>query len=216
MLRGGGPNGGLRESQDRAIAPSSVTYVAADRRTLWLALRARFVAALAAERGRWTNNIMKRLLIWLAQVPVVTAALILWPAIDWMGLSPIATAVLLSLGVLTALASFVLTQRLAWVIPSATLLAMLLLVGVVDFSPVQPATRAVRRVRPGMLETEVRAVLRDEFPASGRFHPPGLERPIADDLLSFVLDPSDGAYDAAFIQVQFADGRAMSVRFLPD
>jgi hypothetical protein len=93
---------------------------------------------------------------------------------------------------------------------------MLLLVTVVDVSPVQPATRAVRRVRPGMLEGEVRAILHDEFPASGRFHPPGLERPITDDLLSFVLNPSDGAYDAAVIQVRFAEGRSVSARFLPD
>src|SRR5262245_13680567 len=158
----------------------------------------------------------KRLLIWVVQLPVVTAALVLWPAIDWVGLSPLATATLLSVGVVTAVASFGLTQRLAWVVPSAILLGMLLFVTVVDLSPVQPATRAVRRVRPGMSEAEVRAILRDEFPASGRFHPPGLERPLADDFLSFVLDPSDGAYDAAFIQVQFADGRATSARFLPD
>jgi hypothetical protein len=159
---------------------------------------------------------MRRALIWVAQLPVVAAALILWPIVDWVGLSALSTAVLLVVGVVTAVASFAVTQRSAWAIPSAIFLGMLLLVTVVDVSPVQPATRAVRRVRPGMLEGEVRAILHDEFPASGRFHPPGLERPITDDLLSFVLNPSDGAYDAAVIQVRFAEGRSVSARFLPD
>ena len=154
--------------------------------------------------------------IWVAQLPVVAGALILWPVVDWLGLSPLATAILVLFGMLTAVASFALTRRSAWAIPSAIFLGTLLLLCVVDFSPVQPATRAVRRVRPGMVEAEVRAILHDEFPASGRFHPPGLERPIADGLLSFVLNPNDGAYDAAFIQVQFADGRTVSARFLPD
>jgi hypothetical protein len=159
---------------------------------------------------------LKRTLIWIAQLPVVAGTLLLWPVIDWVGLSPLATAILLLVGVITGVASFALTQRFAWVIPSAIFLGMLLLVSVVDFSPVQPATRAVRRVRPGMLEAEVRAIFRDEFPAGGRFHPPSLDRPVADGLLSFVLNPNDGAYDAAVIQVQFADGRAVSASFLPD
>jgi len=159
---------------------------------------------------------MKRALIWVAQLPVAGGALILWPMTNWLGMSLLATTILLLVGVVTAAASCALTRRSAWVIPSAIFLGALFLVTFVDFSPVQPATRAVRRVKPGMLEAEVRAILRDEFPASGRFHPPGLERPVANDLLSFVLNPNDGAYDAAVIQVQFADSRAVSARFLPD
>jgi len=159
---------------------------------------------------------MKRAFTWVAQLPVVAGALILWPVVDWLGLSPLAIAILLFVGVVTAVASFALTRRVAWVVPSTIFLGTLLLLSVVDVSPVQPATRAVRRVRPGMLERDVRAILHDEFPASGRFHPPGLDRPVAEGLLSFVLDPNDGAYDAAFIQVRFVDGRTVSSRFLPD
>lgn len=85
----------------------------------------------------------------------------------------------------------------------------------VDLTPVKPAVRAVRAIRPGMNEAEVRAVLDRHFPASGRFARPEFGA-VHGDRLAFVLDPSDGDLDAALVTVEFSGGRCVRARFSPD
>jgi len=44
----------------------------------------------------------------------------------------------------------------------------------IDLSPVKPAVRAVHEIRPGMTESQVRAVLDRHFPEHGRFKRPAI------------------------------------------
>jgi len=128
---------------------------------------------------------------------------------------PAYQAVVLALGALLATGAYLLSGRhLHFVLPLALGLEFLLL-SVVDFSPVKPAKRALSLVAPGMAEPEVRAIFAAAFPKSGRFHTPDIP-PIRNGLLSFTLDPHDGRYDAAIVQVTLRDGRVVGSRFLAD
>lgn len=93
---------------------------------------------------------MKRALRWIVQIPVVVGVPLTWLAIDWVGLGPVLTLALLAMGILVGSMSFALDRRLTWTIPSAGLVGLVALASVLDLSPVQPATRAVQRIRPGM------------------------------------------------------------------
>jgi hypothetical protein len=99
-------------------------------------------------------------------------------------------------------------------IPSAYVLFVIAL-PFMDLSPVKPAIRAVREIRPGMTEAQVRAVLERNFPEHGRFQRPVFGT-VREDVLAFVLDPSDGRYNAALVRVRFSAGKCVSAEFLPD
>ena len=99
-------------------------------------------------------------------------------------------------------------------VPSAYILFILSL-PFIDLSPVKPAVRAVHEIRPGMTEAQVRAVLDDHFPEHGRFKRPAIGA-LHDDILGFVLDPNDGRYNAAVVQIRFSGGRCVSAKFLAD
>ena len=66
-----------------------------------------------------------------------------------------------------------------------------------------------------MTETEVTAILAEQFPEDGRFPRPVQSR--ADEgNLWFQLDPNDGAYNAELVVVKMENGRAVSKEYLPD
>jgi hypothetical protein len=159
---------------------------------------------------------MKRILAWLLQIPLALAAFGLLLAIDWLGLRPAAALTFFLIGGGIGAISYALTRRVAYAVPSIVFLSLLLLALVIDMSPVQPATRAVRRIKPGMSEAAVRSILREEFPPGGRFRPPGLERPLNNGWLSFTLDPNDDGYNGAIVAIQFVDGRVARAEFHPD
>ena len=100
------------------------------------------------------------------------------------------------------------------VLPSAYVLFLLVL-PVLELSPVKPAVRAVNEIRPGMTESQVRAVLDRRFPAHGRFKRPEMGT-LHGGVLSFVLDPNDGRYNAAIVRIKFAAEKCVSAEFLPD
>ncbi len=99
-------------------------------------------------------------------------------------------------------------------LPVAYLLLMLAL-PFLDLSPVKPAIRAVHTIRPGMTESEVRAVLAQQFPEHGRFKRPDFGV-LHQDVLSVVLDPTDGRYNAAVVIIRFSGGKCVTAEFLPD
>jgi hypothetical protein len=84
-----------------------------------------------------------------------------------------------------------------------------------ELSPVKPAVRAVHEIRPGMSEAQVRTILDRHFPEHGHFKRPTIGALHENDL-SFVLDPNDGRYNAAIVQIKFSEGRCVSAEFLPD
>lgn len=84
-----------------------------------------------------------------------------------------------------------------------------------ELSPVKPAVRAVHEIRPGMSEAQVRAILDRHFPMQGHFKRPAIG-PLNKDVISFVLDPSDGRYDAAIVSIKFSAEKCVSAEFLAD
>jgi len=105
-------------------------------------------------------------------------------------------------------------SKLSALIPASSL-GVLLFVGLVDLSPVRPALRAVKEIRPGMTEIEVRAVVARHFPPTGRFRQPSTG-PTSDGVMYYVLDPSGGRYNASLIHVRFRNGKCESAEFQPD
>jgi len=160
---------------------------------------------------------MKPFIAFLASCTLLPVA---WFAVgldSWVGASRslVFEASFVSLGILMGKLVMLLGRhRALLLVPSAYILFMIAL-PFMDLSPVKPAVRAVREIRPGMTETQVRAVLERNFPKNGRFQRPVFGA-VHNDVLAFVLDPSDGRYNAAVVRITFSAGKCVSAEFLPD
>ena len=146
-------------------------------------------------------------------LPVALIAWVGWLMVDWNG-SPNSSILVVAAaaGGVGAVAWLRTRQRRFVVIPAAVGI-LLVAFTLVDVSPVQGAARAVRKIRVGMSEAQARQVLRAEFPP--RFRPTGLNTPLRQNTLSFIIG-EDGRYDAAVVEVQFENGHVVRARFLPD
>ena len=85
----------------------------------------------------------------------------------------------------------------------------------VDLSPVKPYKRFFGGIREGMTRSEIEAGLHHEFPDGGRFRVP-IERSGDPNHVSFVLDPTDGSYNAEIVDVTLRDGKVVSKVYMPD
>jgi len=160
---------------------------------------------------------MKRLIALLLSSFLLAAA---WFAIrtdDWMGASQslVFESIFLLVGIIVGAVMFLGDIQKTWLGAPPLYMIVILALPFMDNSPVKPAVRAVSEIRPGMTEPEVRAVLDRHFPAEGRFKRPEIGE-VQDDVLSFVLDPNDGRYNAAFVQIEFSAGKCLSAEFLAD
>jgi len=124
-------------------------------------------------------------------------------------------AIVMVLVVLLSVSAFLLSRKRAYLLLPIVLAIELVSLNVIDFSPVKPALRAVKAIQPGMSESQVRSILDRAFPAQGRFRRPEMG-PLRRGVLDFVLDPHDGRYNAAVVEVTFHDGKVVMARFLPD
>ena len=160
---------------------------------------------------------MRRFLAFLASCTLLPAA---WFAVgldNWAGASRsfVFEACFIALGILVSVLVMLLGRRKAWLVVPCAYIVFVLALPFIDLSPVKPAVRAVREIQPGMTESQVRAVLDRHFPEHGRFKRPEIGA-LHDDVLSFVLDPNDGRYNAAVVRVRFSAGKCVSADFLPD
>jgi hypothetical protein len=136
---------------------------------------------------------------------------------EWTGASQsfVFEGFFVAIGILISALVMQYGKHRAWLfVPSAYILFILAL-PFLDVSPVKPAVRAVREIQPGMTEAQVRAVLDRYFPEHGRFKRPAIGA-LDEDVLSFALDPDDGRYNAAIVQVKFSAGKCLSAEFLAD
>ena len=135
----------------------------------------------------------------------------------WDGVTTDTTfdAVLIGLVSLLSALAFALSRKRAYLLIPVALCLELVVINAIDFSPVKPAKRAIKAIHPGMSEGEVRSILDLAFPENGRFHRPEMG-PLRYGVLSFVLDPRDGRYNAAVVEVTFRNGKVVSSRFLSD
>ena len=120
-----------------------------------------------------------------------------------------------ALGVVFGAYAFTMSGNRAFLILPAGFVLFILSLPFLELSPVKPAVRAVHEIRPGMSEAQVRTVLDHHFPQQGHFRRPAIGS-LHQNALSFVLDPNDGRYNAAIVQIKFSEGRCVSAEFLPD
>ncbi len=160
---------------------------------------------------------MRKLSAVLISCFLVLAAYLAVGLDNWVGSSQNVAfeAFFVSIGIVVGGLAFIVGQHKAFLVaPSAFVLFMLAL-PVIDLGPVKPALRAVHEIHPGMSESEVRGVLERHFPEHGRIKRPEFGA-VRQGVLSFVLDPTDGRYNAAVVQVKFAAGKCVTAEFLPD
>jgi hypothetical protein len=149
-----------------------------------------------------------------------TLLLAAWFAVgldEWTGASQslVFEAFFVGIGVFIGALVMQYGKHKAWLMVPSAYIFFILSLPFVEFSPVKPAVRAVREIQPGMTEPQVRAVLDRHFPEHGRFKRPAIGA-LDEDVLSFALDPHDGRYNAAIVQVKFSAGKCLSAEFLSD
>jgi hypothetical protein len=107
-----------------------------------------------------------------------------------------------------------LNSRFGWGL-GALLVATVLIISIADLSPVKPYRRFFAAIQDGMSRSDVMAALHRQFPDGGRFPVPRLALEQTDQL-SFILDRTQGAYDAEIVLLRLNDGKVVSKSYLPD
>lgn len=120
------------------------------------------------------------------------------------------------LGVLAAGVAWTWNRRAECLLPLAPFAALLILFPQIDISPLKPFARFYAVIEPGMTEAEVLRVLDDQFPQTGRYPRPLINRRLGPNRLGFILDPKNGRYDAEIVALNFEDGRVVTKRYDPD
>ena len=136
---------------------------------------------------------------------------------DWLGASRNFwfESGFICVGLIFGASAVAIGEHKAYLLGPALYLLFFVALPYLEISPVKPAVRAVHEIRTGMTESEVRAIIDRHFPEHGRFKRPDVG-PLRNDVLSFVLDPGDGRYNAAIVQIKFSLGKCVSSEFLPD
>jgi len=143
-----------------------------------------------------------------------------WAAVgmdDWLGAScyGLFEVVCILIGVIFGAFAYTEGKHRAFLVLPTIYLLFVIALPFLDLSPVKPAVRSVREIRPGMSEAQVRGILDRHFPEHGRFKRPNIGE-VTNDAISFVLDRNDGRYDAAIVDVKFSAGKCVSAEFLAD
>ena len=160
---------------------------------------------------------MRRFVAFLVSCTLLPAA---WFAVytdDWAGASLNLNfeACFILLGIVVGMVVMLLGRHKALLfVPSAYILFMLAL-PFVDQNPVKPAVRAVHEIRPGMSESQVRAIIDRHFPEDGRFKRPKIGA-LHDGVLSFGLGQIDERYNTSGVRVSFSSGKCVNAKFDQD
>ena len=126
------------------------------------------------------------------------------------------------LGAVAALCALVAGMAWAWsrrakclapLLPFAALLAFL---PWVDISPLKPFGRFYAAIEPGMTEAEVLRALDDQFPPTGQYPRPSVNRLVGPNHLGFILDQRDWRYDTEIVGVDFEAGRVVRKQYYYD
>jgi hypothetical protein len=121
-----------------------------------------------------------------------------------------------ALGAVAAGVVWVASRRAECLLALLPFAALLALLAVADTSPVKPFARFYAAVEPGMTEEEVLKALDHQFPATGRYPRPLVNRRVGPTHLAFILDPQDGRYDSEIVALELEAGRVVRKRYYPD
>lgn len=124
--------------------------------------------------------------------------------------------VVAALGVLAAGAAWIWSRRVECLLPLVPFAALLALLPRIDISPLKPFARFYAAIELGMREAEVRRILDDQFPPSGRYPRPVVNRRVSPNYLVFILDPTDAGYDAEVVALDLEEGRVVKKQYHPD
>jgi hypothetical protein len=161
-------------------------------------------------------SLASKLLVAATLCSLLMAAYVALGIDEWEGASrsPIFLLIFLAIGFVVGCTTFAVTQRKSLLLLPGVYMAFILVLPLLN-NPAKAAHRIIDEIRPGMDESEVRAVIDRHFPRGGPLHRPDIG-PVHEDRISFNLDPNDGRYNAALVQIQFAAGKCVGAEFLAD
>jgi hypothetical protein len=136
---------------------------------------------------------------------------------DWLGASRngLFESAFVLLGIIFGTLALTVGRHKGFLVVPSIYVLFILALPFLELSPVKPAVRAVHEIQPGMSEAQVRAILDRHFPEQGHFKRPAIGS-LTNDAISFVLDRSDGRYNAAIVSIKFSKGKCVSAEFLAD
>jgi hypothetical protein len=85
-----------------------------------------------------------------------------------------------------------------------------------DTSPQKPFQRFYAAIRSGMTELEVLGALHSQFPVTGKYPRPFVNRLVGPNHLGFILDPDEGRYDAEIVSVELDSARVIRKQYQMD
>jgi len=121
-----------------------------------------------------------------------------------------------AIGVLIAGLAWACSHRTECLVPLLPFAMLLALLSLLDTSPLKPFGRFYAAIELGMTEKEVLNALDQQFPSTGRYPRPVLNRRIGPNHLAFILDPKDGQYDAEIVALDLKDGQVVEKMYYPD
>lgn len=130
---------------------------------------------------------------------------------SWLFLGVVA-----ALGMLAAAIALVLSRRLECLAPLVPFAAILCFLHLADTSPLKPFARFYNAIEPGMTDAEVFGALNRQFLSTGRYPQPVVNRRVGPAHIEFILDPSDGRYDAEIVAVDVEEGRVLRKQYYGD
>src|SRR5262245_38691882 len=135
---------------------------------------------------------------------------------DWVGasLSFSFEAIFIAICAFLGVAAFSIRKHWVFLLLALCSIGFVLMLQLLDLTPVKPTVRALAEIKPGMTMSQVVEILNRAYPKYGRFRRP--EYGFHDNVLSYVVDKSDSRYDSAIVQIRFTQGKCVGSEFLPD
>jgi hypothetical protein len=107
------------------------------------------------------------------------------------------------------------TKKAKYLLYPLIFIVLVLSLRSVTFSPAKPFRLFYGDIRRGMSASDVTYQLLNRFPQQGKYRVPTMIS-IDDNNLGYVLDQSDGRFDAETVQVEFLGGRVVAKQYFPD
>ncbi len=155
----------------------------------------------------------------LSSLPLVgiLAPVFLFDLLFTVSTNPLFLCGVAALGIVVAGGVGLYTRRMmVCLLPVVPFLVVLNFLPHIDYSPVKPFSRFYAAIKPGMTEAEVLQELEEQFPETGRYSQPLVNRRVGPTHLGFILDPKDGRYNAEIVAVDFEEGRVVKKDYHAD
>ena len=147
---------------------------------------------LIVRRKRWQMDRRQTLLATSLPLAGLLGVAFLLDLLFAASLSPLFLGVVATVGIVAAGAIAVGARRAECLMPLHPFAAMLALLPLIDTSPLKPFGRFYLAIKPGMTEVEVIRALDDQFPPTGRYPRPLVNRLVGPNHVGFILARGTG------------------------